>query len=457
MPPSAAELEHLETAEGLVVALARAMKNISFYDVGHPVVQDVLTQAHRQLTIYLAGTRDFAVQFVGGYVVVGGRPLVSPHASIGNLMGACHRRGIESITFRPGVAREELEQLVRVLTAEPEQLAAEGGAGAALAAREVTHITAERFRRGVESDWRWVHAAALDVLRNAALGARTGRAVDLGGIQTSVNGILDSLMGEPCILDYLIPLRGMDEYTFIHALHTCVLACELGRRIGLSRMEQEELGVSTLLHDVGKVFVPLGILRKPGALDAAEFAAMKRHPVDGAIVLARETRLPPASAVVAFEHHMHLDRSGYPEVRGPRRLHLYSLMANITDVYDALTTTRPYRPAMPPHRAMHLMRNEMASHFDARLLRHFMEALGPYPWATLVKLSDGRLAVVSRRNATDPWNPYVRPVLGEGPASRPRLVEEESPLRLSCPDGEQPEVLDPGPLGLDVPLLLQGA
>jgi HD-GYP domain-containing protein (c-di-GMP phosphodiesterase class II) len=262
-------------------------------------------------------------------------------------------------------------------------------------------------------------------------------------------------MGDPSILDHLIPLRGMDEYTFVHALHTCVLACELGRRIGLSRVEQEELGVSTLLHDVGKVFVPLGILRKPGALDAAEFAAMKRHPVDGAVVLARETRLPQASAVVAFEHHMHLDRSGYPEVTGPRQLHLYSMMTNITDVYDALTTTRPYRPAMSPHRALHLMRNEMVSHFEPRLLRHFMEALGPYPWGTLLKLSDGRLAVVSRRNVADMWNPYVRCVLGEGSAGRPRLMEEEVLLRLHCAEGENPEVLDPASLGLDVPLLLQ--
>jgi HD-GYP domain-containing protein (c-di-GMP phosphodiesterase class II) len=456
MAPSTAELEYLETTEGLVVALARAMKNISFYDVDHPAVQDVLTFAHRQLTIYLAGTRDFAVQLVGGYVVIGGKPMVSPQASVGNLMGACHRRGVESLTFHPGVSREELAELIRVLIADPEELVTEGGASAALVARQVTHITAERFRRSMESDWRWVHAAALDVLRNAALGARTGRSVDLGGVQTSIHGILDSLMGDPSILDHLIPLRGMDEYTFVHALHTCVLACELGRRIGLSRVEQEELGVSTLLHDVGKVFVPLGILRKPGALDAAEFAAMKRHPVDGAVVLARETRLPQASAVVAFEHHMHLDRSGYPEVSGPRQLHLYSMMTNITDVYDALTTTRPYRPAMSPHRALHLMRNEMVSHFEPRLLRHFMEALGPYPWGTLLKLPDGRLAVVSRRNVADMRNPYVRCVLGEGSAGRPRLVEEEVLLRLHCAEGENPEVLDPASLGLDVPLLLQG-
>lgn len=92
---------------------------------------------------------------------------------------------------------------------------------------------------------------------------------------------------------------------------------------------------------MGKIFVPLEILRKPGPLNDEEFAVMSRHPVDGAAVLSPGPGLPESAPVVAYEHHMHTDHSGYPKLRRPRPLHMYSLMASIADVYDALTTTRP--------------------------------------------------------------------------------------------------------------------
>lgn len=440
--------------EELVAVLSRAMKNISFYEVHHPVVRAVLAELHSSLSNYLSDRRELSLKFISGYVVIQNQPLLSNKASVGNLVGACQRRQVESLVLRRGVTLEELEHLVSVLALEASEVEQEGGVGRALEARGVERIAVERLGQKQTRDWRWIHSSALDVLRGSALGVRTGRPVDIAGVQASVRDIVEDVLGDHSLLYNLTSLKGMDEYTFIHALNICVLAGELGRQINLSRDQLDELGVATLLHDVGKILVPLEVLRKPAPLDEAEFAIMSRHPVDGSIMLSREPRLPESAAIVAFEHHMHYDFSGYPRPRSPRKLHLFSLMASIADVYDALTTTRPYRPPLPPLHALEVMRSECRGHLEPRLFQHFITMLGPYPWGTLLGLSEGRLAVVTRPNASAPENPYARVIEMEG--KQPRISNSEAPLRQLAQREERCEVLDPVALGLDLTVLLHG-
>jgi hypothetical protein len=450
----AAEAAHAG-AERVVVGLARAMKNVSFYEVGHPMVREVLAEALRDLNALLDSYPELAVKFMGGYVVIGDRPVMSQKASLGNLIGACHRRQVGSIAFRRGVSLEELEYLVAVLAEGPGSVEEEGGMSGALAARGAQRIVIERLRRRPQGDWQWIHAAALDVLRGAAMGARTGQNIDISSIVVSVRDIVDDLLGERSIVHNLSSMKGMDEYTFIHALHTCILAVELGREIELGRAELEELGICTLLHDVGKIFVPLAILRKPAALSEGEFAVMSRHPVDGAVVLVRESNLPEAAALVAFEHHIHCDQSGYPKVGERRRLHLYSLMTSITDVYDALTTARPYRPPLPPLRAVEVMREEHKGRLEPRLLRHFLRLLGPYPWGSLLRVAEGALAVVTRPNPETPESPFVRRI--EAGQEGPLVSEEERPLSELVSGRNQVEMVDPVRVGIDLSAALHGS
>jgi HD-GYP domain-containing protein (c-di-GMP phosphodiesterase class II) len=296
-----------------------------------------------------------------------------------------------------------------------------------------------------------VHSAALDVMRGAAADVRRGESLDVGSIRWSLHEIVDNVLGDRSIVYGLSSMKGMDEYTFIHALHLCILAVELGRQLGLSRDRLEEIGVCTLLHDVGKIFVPLEILRKPGPLDDREFAIMSRHPVRGAAVLAPEPGLTPAAALVAFEHHVHLDYSGYPKFRRARPLHMYSLMASVTDVYDALTTSRPYRPAMSPHRALAILKEQYADRMEPLLLRQFLVMLGPYPWGAVLRLDENRFALVVRPNAADPENPMAR-VIDIGMAE-PTLSEEQTPLR-DLATSPTLEAVDPIDIGVDVARLL---
>jgi len=451
-----------KAAENTVAALARAMKNISFYEITHPVVGGLLKEIAAELDSLLDDQPEFVIKFSNGYVVLQDTPLLSQNASIGNLVGACHRRGIDTIVLRRGTTEEELSQLVEVLAMDPADVEAVGGAQQALAARGVRRVAIQKLvsrseqNQGIGelSEWSWVYTSAIDVIRNAAAEVRTGRAIDIGSVRSSAREIVDDIMGDRSIVYSLNWMKGMDEYTFVHALHICILAIELGREVGLPREQLEDLGTATLLHDVGKIFVPLEILRKPAKLNAEEFAVISRHPVDGALVLTRADELPPVAAVVAFEHHMHLDHSGYPQMRQPRPLHMYSLMTSIVDVYDALTTMRPYRPPLPPQTAVQVMREQLATRLEPRLLARFLEMLGPYPWGTLLRLGGDRLVVVTRPNPIAPDNPLARII---DPSNGGQVLDEEIPLREVEPSSKQIEVVDPVALGIDLTAMMHRA
>jgi len=446
---------HHAAAERAAISLARAMKNVVFYDASHPVVRDVLQEFLVDLNALLEERREFVIKLIDGYAVVDDRPIIGQHAALGNLVGACHRRKVETVAFQRGVRAYDVEGFVRLLAIDLDDIEQYGGMHQLMIRDSIQHITVERLSSRKKSDWRWMHACTIDALRSAAAGARTGRAMDVTGVRLSVREIVDDILGERSILYNLNSMKGMDEYTFIHALHICILAIELGRQVGLDATQLEELGVAALLHDVGKVFVPLEVLRKPNRLDEAEFAIMSRHPVDGAIVLAREPRVPEVAAVVAFEHHIHLDHSGYPRLRQPRRLHMYSLMTSISDVYDALITARPYRPPLPPLRAVEVMRTEYTTRLEPRLLTRFLAMLGPYPSGTLLALPDGRIAVVTRPNASAPENPFARVMQEE--LGRERLSHTEVPLSELADDPGGLAVLDPVALRIDLIALLHEA
>jgi len=439
-------------AERAIAYLARAMKNMAFFEVRHPIITEVLAQVVAELSSLLAHQLELSIRMVNGYVVIDGRPIVSPNVSLDNLVGACQRRGVGVIVFRRGVTAKDMEHLSVLLTSDPADLPKAGGVGEGLAALGVRRISVERLQaKSARENWRATHAAILDVLRGAGASVRTGQRIDMGSVQHSVRSIVSNVLGAGSLLHNLNCMKEMDEYTFVHALHCCILGLEFGRHMGLPREQLEELGTCMLLHDVGKIFVPLEILRKPSGLDEGEFAVMARHPIDGAAALAREQGLPEAAPVVAFEHHMLADHSGYPKVSAPRPLLFYSLVTSLTDVYDALTSVRPYRPPLPPTRAIELMREHYGDRLDPRLLRCFLAMLGPYPTGSVLRLSHHRLAVVTAPNRAEPERPLARRLeLGED--GRWALAEE-APLTELVTDPGAVEIVDPVELGIDPAML----
>ena len=220
----------------------------------------------------------------------------------------------------------------------------------------------------------------------------------------------------------LIPLtapRPNDDFTFTHMVNVAVLAMAQGRALGIQGPLLREFGFAALMHDIGKVRTPAEILNKPGPLTRREFTVMKRHVIDGASILHRTPGVPALAPIVAFEHHLGQDLSGYPENIGHRELNLCTQIVSIADVYDALRSHRVYRPGMPAARVRTIMAQRDSPAFNRLLLRRFINLVGLYPIGSLVRLASGEVALVSREHPGDPFRPQVKVLLDRDGARLP--------------------------------------
>jgi putative nucleotidyltransferase with HDIG domain len=184
------------------------------------------------------------------------------------------------------------------------------------------------------------------------------------------------------------------------------------RGLGIEGPLLREFGLAALMHDIGKVRTPAEILNKPDKLDDRELEIMKRHTVDGAEILRRTPEMPTLAPVVAFEHHLRADGTGYPMgVSRPGGLNLGTTLCGIADVYDAMRSRRVYQQSFPTERILAVLKQNNGEQFDQHLVRRFVQLVGIYPAGNLVRLDTGEVAVVLKVYAPDPYRPRVRVVL----------------------------------------------
>lgn len=255
---------------------------------------------------------------------------------------------------------------------------------------------APRRRRGYAAECRRARRA-IDRSREAVVdmfsAARLGRAVQVRKMVTLARTIGASIERDSKALINLVRLKEKDEYTYLHSVAVCALMINFARHIGLDPQEIEDLGVAGLLHDVGKVAVSEEILNKPGALSKIEMRTVRSHPLAGHRLLESSPGVPDAALELCLRHHEKMDGSGYPGGLKGEELSLFARMGAICDVYDAVTSNRPYKSAWTPCEALTAMQT-WAGHFDPSLLDRFADSLGIFPTGTLVRLSTGELAVV---------------------------------------------------------------
>lgn len=230
--------------------------------------------------------------------------------------------------------------------------------------------------------------------------------VDVGVAENAASSLVSEMVCNSRALVSLTRLKDADSYTFTHSVNVGILSIYLAMCSGFSD-DIEDIAVGALLHDIGKVRIPPSILQKPATLSADEWQLMRRHSEMGVEILEASGGYSEVIRSCVLDHHEKFNGVGYPNAKKGSEIARHARTVAIADVYDALTTDRPYRKAMDPRDAMMLMTDQMSNGFDPALLRRFVAAVGYFPVGSKVKLSDGCLGVVVRNHPTDPLRPAV--------------------------------------------------
>ncbi|HOY65465.1 MAG TPA: HD-GYP domain-containing protein [Candidatus Ozemobacteraceae bacterium] len=249
---------------------------------------------------------------------------------------------------------------------------------------------------------------AFKVVSNVVNSVRTGQSIEAAPSKEVASHLVGEILASPDAIINLIDIKSFDDYTFTHNINVATIAIMIGHAMDMKKDDLHELGTGALLHDVGKLKVSLSILNKDGKLTDSEFAEMKRHSVYGYEILCRSVDLTERSRQVALLHHERFGGSGYPKGLKGRDIPLFARITTIADVYDALTTDRPYRVSMTPYDAIKIVMSGVDNQFDPEVLQHFIRRLSLYPNGSLVKLNDGSIGMVLRANRQAVMRPVIK-------------------------------------------------
>ena len=309
-----------------------------------------------------------------------------------------------------------------------------------------------RLRRVARATFFRAIAMVGDIMARAA----EDKDIDVTKTRRVVHAMVDNIIEDESALIELTAIRDFDEYTYVHSTNVCIYSLTIGIHLGLNRESLSQLGFAALFHDLGKVKLPGDLIKKPDVFDEDDWIQMQKHPRLGAKTILRNLKLDEnviRAALVAFEHHINIDYSGYPLLVEKRPTNLFSRIVAIADTFDALTSGRVYiKSAIPPDEVMRKMMYQMTVKFDAFLLKLFANIIGAYPAGTLVLLSSRELALVAKANREQPVRPVVRLI---GNASG--LYDEYHEIDLSLPEHQSitvERIIDPAAHNIDIKRLI---
>lgn len=251
-------------------------------------------------------------------------------------------------------------------------------------------------------------ARATKTLKNTYEACAKKGKTNLAPMQSQIDNIIDDLLFNNNLLIGITDIKSHDDYTYQHSVNVCVLAIILGISNGYNRSQLQTLGTGALLHDIGKINIPLEILNKPGSLTDEEYMIIKKHSLDGFKIIRNSSEIPLLSAHIALEHHERVDGKGYPRSLVQENIHEYGLIVAVADIFDALVSDRPYRRGFSNQEAMKIVEQSKHTQLSPKFVDMLAKHVNLYPTGTVVTLTTGDIAVVTQENHINYSSPQVR-------------------------------------------------
>ncbi len=400
-------------------------KQALFYPEEHPILQEAINEFRRFLKTFLENYGRFLINFFEGQIFLYNIFVPQAATSFEKTISDLEEKGIKEITFLPGTSKKEIYNFARLVNEKKEVIESTGGIQAALVNNNITHIIVveaapserDSGKEHLEGDSSIselsfeTYNMAIQAIKEIANDLLTGRPIIVTQARRVVDSMVEKVLQNPDALLRLSILKNYDEDTFYHSVNVLILSITLGAFIKLEKIDLTNLGMSALLHDIGKIKIPVDIIRKPTSLTPGEWEIIKSHPVMGAEALLTAKGLNKISIAVALEHHMGYDKRGYPQINLIDRPHLFSRMVETVDIYDALTSQRAYRKPTLPDNALRLIYSQGGKKLDPLLSSAFVKLMGIYPVGSTVKLNTGEYAIVVKPGKEDITRPKVLVIL----------------------------------------------
>jgi putative nucleotidyltransferase with HDIG domain len=401
----------LQLADEILRRFTATLRSSQLYSKGHPIITRNLESLATALQLLHSLQPAVVIGLVADEVIVDDMPMAKAD-TMGPLVRRLQMAGVERVTIDRGVTMDELVTFVDAFTSvEQEQVVDRTSSFPTMAHIRVGRVTIGQRVEGSATDMatiRRLYNDAVSAANSVYDSAQTEGKPDISMARTMIDGLAQAVAHNRTALLALTTLKNYDNYTFTHMVNVSVLTMGQARGLGIDGPLLREFGLAALMHDIGKVRTPIEILNKPDRLTDSEFAIMKRHTLDGAEILRQTPEVPTLAPVVAFEHHLRLDGSGYPADVTRSSLNVGTMLCSIADVYDAMRSQRGYQQAFPTERILEVLKRNDGQHFDQHLVRRFVQLIGIYPAGTIVRLDNGEVGVVRQVYAPDPYRPHVR-------------------------------------------------
>ncbi len=449
----------LERAREVLKDLNAAKKNFLIYPSHHEICLESIRRFMASFQEFLRWRNEYPLRIVGEEFFFEERLMARESVLYYPLLRELLEKGVGGLTILAGLEPRELSEFLQILNLGKEEIASRGGLAKLLEEREISHLFIDepgaweekppRLREMTSA--REEYFEAVDVIRELSEQVMHDRRLSVSKANRVVGMILNRVGENRSAVLGLATLKSYDEYTSFHSVNVLILSLALGSMLPLDRNALMILGTGALLHDLGKVTIPQSILVKSGPLTEAEWKLMQEHPVRGADILLAQPGVHPLSVLVAYEHHARYDLNGYPRITGKDSLSLFSRIVELVDVYDAMTTTRPYQDARTPDHAIRILVKEKGKAFDPLLVKIFVDMMGLYPVGTLVRLATGELGVVYEQVEGDAACPRVKIIRDpDGREVEPRIVDVALlKEKLGAGNGEVMTSVKPDKIGVN--------